>query len=61
MPIVKNHTALDNRTATEDRTKNSGETVKQIFWQTSTYEQTPKLKIQINNVVIEGLVTQVQM
>ena len=56
MPIVRNHTALDNRTAIEERTKNSGETIKQVFWQTSINEQRPKLKIWINDIVIKGLV-----
>ena len=32
MPIGKNHTALDDRTAIEDKRKISGETIKQIFW-----------------------------
>lgn len=42
--ILKNHTALHDRTAIEERTKNSGETIKRIFWQTSINEQRPKFK-----------------
>ena len=56
MSIEKNHTALNNRTAIEERTKNSGETIKQVFWQTSINEQRPKLKIWINNIIIEALI-----
>ena len=56
MPIVRNHTAMKNRTAIEERTKTSGETIKWLFWQASINEQRPKLKIQINGVVIEDLV-----
>ena len=56
MPIVRNHTALDDRTAIEERTKNSGETIKQVFWQIFINEQRPKLKIWINDIVIEVLV-----
>ena len=56
MPILRNHTTLDNRTAIEERTINSGETIKQVFWQTSINEQRPKLKIRINVIVTEGLV-----
>ena len=45
MPIVRNHTALDNRTDIEERTKNLGKVNKQVSWQTSISEQRPKLKI----------------
>lgn len=44
IPIIRNHAALDDINTIEDRTKISGETVKQIFWQTSVNEQRPKLK-----------------
>ena len=54
--IVRNYTALDNRTSIKERTKNSGETIKQLFWQTSINDQRPKLKMQINDIIIEGLV-----
>ena len=46
MPSVRSHTAaLGNRTATEERTKNLGENIKQVFQQTSINEQRPKFKI----------------
>lgn len=35
MPIVENHTALNDLTASIDRQKNFRETIKQTFWQTS--------------------------
>lgn len=53
---IKEPSALDNRTTIKERTKNSGETIKQIFWPTSTNEQKTKLKIQVNDFVTEGLV-----
>ena len=56
MPAVKIHTALDERSASVDKTKLSGEIRKQVFWQTSIYDQRPKLKIWIHSLVIEGLV-----
>lgn len=58
MPIIKkkNHTALDDRAALEDKTKFPRETIKQIFWQTSINNQRPKLTIQINGIKTEGLV-----
>ena len=34
MPIVRNHTSLDDRTAMEERTKKSIKAIKQVFWQT---------------------------
>ena len=55
MPIVRNNTALDKRTAIEKRMKNSGETIKQILCPISINEQRPKLKIQVHNA-IEDLV-----
>ena len=56
MPIGKNHTALDDRTAIEDK-EISREAIKQIFWQTCTNEQRPKFKkIQVNDIIIEGRV-----
>ena len=36
--------------------KSLGETIKQVFWQTSINKQRPKLKIQTNDIVIESLV-----
>ena len=54
--IVKKHTALDNRPAIEKSIKNSGETIECIYWQTSINEKRPKLKIWIDDVVIEGMV-----
>ena len=48
--------ALDARPAVENKTKPSGESIKQIFWQTFINEQRPKLKIQINVIELEGLV-----
>ena len=54
--IVRNHTSLDDRKAIEERTKNSGETLKKLFWQFSINEQRQKLTIRINDIVIEGLV-----
>ena len=56
MPIVRNYTALDKRTIIEGWIKNSGKAINWAFGQTSINEQRPKLKIWINNVVIEGLV-----
>lgn len=56
MPLIRNYTALDDRKAVEERTKNSGETIKQWFWQISRSEQRSKLKIKINYIVIEGLI-----
>ena len=56
MPIVRSHTALDNSTSIEGRTKSSTEIIKQIFWQTYINEQRPKLKIWTNDIAIEGLV-----
>ena len=44
MPNVKSHTALENRTAIEERMKNSGENIKWVFWQTFINEQWQKLK-----------------
>ena len=35
MLIVRSHTSLDNSKVTEERTENSGETIKQVFSQTS--------------------------
>lgn len=55
MPI-RNHIALDEGTTIEERTKNSRETLKQLFWQTSINKQRPKSKIGINDTVIECLV-----
>ena len=55
MPTVRNHTVLNNRIATGEQ-KNSRETIKQVFWQTSINEQRPKLKIWINDSVIDGLI-----
>lgn len=46
---------IKDRTASIEKTKNSGETIKQVFWQTSINNQRPKLKILINGIVIEGL------
>lgn len=57
MPVVKN-TALDvvkDRTESGYKTKNSGETKKQIFWQTAINDQRPKQKIQIKSMIIKGL------
>ena len=54
--IVRNHTSLDDRKAIEERTKNSGETIKKLFWQFSINEQRQKLTIRINDIVIEGLI-----
>ena len=56
MPLVRNHTALNNRMTIKERRKDSEEIIKQVFWQTSTNEQRQKFKIQINDVVIEDLV-----
>ena len=56
MSIVRNHTTVDNRTTIEERTKNSGETIKCFIWQTSINEQRPKLKIQINVIIIERVI-----
>ena len=53
MPIVRNHSAVDNSTAIEE--KKLGETIKWVFWQTSVNDQRPKLKIQKNDMVIKGL------
>lgn len=46
MPVVKNHTVLDDRTASFDKTKISGETetIKQVFWQMSINDQMSKSK-----------------
>ena len=44
MPIIRNHIAMNDRKDKEERTKNSGETIKQIFWQTSMNEQRTKIK-----------------
>lgn len=57
MPTFKN-TALDKikiRRASVDKTKNSGETRKQVFWQTAINDQRSRLKIQINSIETEGL------
>ena len=45
MPIVRNHTAVDNRTTIQEKTKKSGETIKKLFLQTSISKQRSKLKI----------------
>lgn len=55
MPAVKIHTALECRTVSAGKTKFSGETMKQVFWQTSIHYQRLKLKIWINGIVIDGL------
>lgn len=55
MPVVKNHTALDNKTVSFDKTKFSGENIKQVFWKTSINDLRPKLKIQASGIEIEGL------
>ena len=56
LPIVKNHTSLDDRTTSFDKTKFAGETIKQVFWQTSINDQRLKLKTQINGKETESLV-----
>ena len=59
MPVIKNSIALNvikERTDSVDKTKYSGETRKQVFWQIAISDQRPKLKIQINGIEIEGLV-----
>ena len=54
MPLIENHTVLDDRTVLEDKTKLSEDTMKQIFGKING--KRPKLKIQTNGIVIEGLV-----
>lgn len=50
----KNYT-LEDRTTLIDNSKILGETIKQVFWQTLINDQKLKLKLQINEFVIEGL------
>lgn len=58
MLVVKNYTTAlyitkDKTTSVE---KNSGEAKKQAFWEAVINGQRPKLKMQINDIEIEGLV-----
>lgn len=53
MPVVKNHTAVDDRTDSADKTIFSGVIIKQVFWQTCINDQRPKLKLKINGIEIE--------
>lgn len=57
MPVVKNIALamVKDRTDSGYKTKNSGETKKQIVWQTAINDQRPKPKIQINSMIIKGL------
>ena len=55
MPVVKSHTALDNRKASINKTKFLKETIKQVLWQTFINDQRPKQKRWINDILIEGL------
>lgn len=55
MPVMENHTALDDRIALENKTKFSGETIKQIYWQMSINDQKPNLKIKMLCIEIMGL------
>ena len=45
MSIVKKTKLLSGRIVSEDKTKSSEETIKQIFWQTSINDQRPKPNI----------------
>lgn len=54
--LWENHTALDNKIASLDKTKFSGESIKHAILQTSINDHRRKLKIQINLIEIEGLV-----
>lgn len=56
MPAVRNQGALDDRAASVGKTKFSGETIKQVFQQISINDQRQKLKIGINDIVIECLI-----
>lgn len=47
---------MNDRKALEGKTYISGETIKQIFWQTSINDQRPTLKISTSDNVIEVLV-----
>lgn len=47
---------IKDRTASIGKTKSSGETRKQVFWQNAVNDQRSKLKIQINGIEIKGLV-----
>ena len=40
----------------EDKSKIPIGNRKHIFWQTSIYDQRPKLRVYINNIVIVGLI-----
>lgn len=44
---------MKDRTVSVDK---GSEEIKQVFWQTGTNGQRPKLKIQINGIEIESLV-----
>lgn len=46
---------LDDRIVLEDEPKIPGGTRTCILWQTSINDQRPKLKVQKNNIIIEGL------
>lgn len=53
--LLKKKYSLEDRTTLIDNSKILGETIKQIFWQTLINDQKLKLKLQINEFVIEGL------
>ena len=55
LPVIKNHTVLDDGINMEDETKIPIENRKHIFWQTFINDQRPKLRMHINEIVIEGL------
>ena len=64
MPFVNDDIALDvikDKTPSADRTEKSGETRKQVFWQTAINYQRSKLNIQLDGNEIKGVSTQVQI
>ena len=54
--LWKNHTTLDDRRVSLDKTKFSGESIKQAILQASINDHRRKFKIQINIIEIEELV-----
>ena len=55
VPTVRNHTVLDNETEIEDESKTPVGNRKHMFWQTLMNDQRLKLKVNINDTVIEEL------
>ena len=53
--MVKNNTGLDDGINMDDESKTSVGHRKHIFFQTSINDQTPKLRVCMNGIFIEGL------